>query len=342
MDIDSFVNQHQREWARLEELTGWTGRKARRLSGLEADELVARYRDVSSQLSYARTRYGDATLTARLSALVARSGAAIHANRPATIHSVGRFFTHTFPATICRQWRFVLAAALILFVPAVVSGWYLSYHREVLDYLMPPYAQQRMIEAQLAYYQPGPWFFTKVVTNNIKVSATVFALGAVPVAPCIGPAYALGSNGYRIGEMAAIFHHAGIGEIFLLQIIPHGMLELTAVVLAGAGGLCLGWTILVPGDRTRGQAVAEEGRRSAVLLGGAALMLVISGVIEGFLTGSNSFGPWTKAVVGVGVWLLFIAYVVLLGRRALAEGVTGQLTDDEGGWLEIEPPTRCA
>jgi uncharacterized membrane protein SpoIIM required for sporulation len=123
---------------------------------------------------------------------------------------------------------------------------------------------------------------------------------------------------------AGLFAAAGQNAKFYGLILPHGLLELSAVVIAGSAGLRLGWSLVDPGDRPRAVALTEEGRRSVVVVLGLAATFVVAGLIEGFVTGS-SLPTLVRVGVGVIVEVLFVLYVVVLGRDAAARGITGLL-----------------
>jgi uncharacterized membrane protein SpoIIM required for sporulation len=117
---------------------------------------------------------------------------------------------------------------------------------------------------------------------------------------------------------------------FFGLILPHGILELTAVFVAAGLGLKLGWTVIDPGRRTRSNALAEEGRALVVGALGIAVMLLVSGLIEGFVTPSG-LPTWARIGIGVVAELLFLAWVFVLGKRAHEAGITGDLRDDLRG-----------
>jgi uncharacterized membrane protein SpoIIM required for sporulation len=122
----------------------------------------------------------------------------------------------------------------------------------------------------------------------------------------------------------------GEGDTFFLYILPHGLLELTAVFVAAAGGLRIFWAWIAPGPRTRGQALAEDARALFTVAIGLVLVLLVSGIIEGFVTRQ----PWHPAIkIGIGVLALagFLAYMLVLGRRAVRSGETGDLVEFEAG-----------
>ncbi len=118
----------------------------------------------------------------------------------------------------------------------------------------------------------------------MQVAIVAFAAG---IGLCLPTALILALNGASIGAVAGLFHAAGQAPKFWGLILPHGLLELTAVCVAGAAGLRLGWTIIDPGDRPRGVALAEEARQAMVIVLGLVVVFAAAGVIEGFVTGSD-------------------------------------------------------
>jgi uncharacterized membrane protein SpoIIM required for sporulation len=147
-------------------------------------------------------------------------------------------------------------------------------------------------------------------------------------------------NGLNVGVAAGLFHAAGDAGRFYALILPHGLLELTAIFIAGGAGLRLGWAGIAPGDRTRADALLEEGRRAVVIVMGLVLVFLVAGLIEGYVTGQ----PWPTTVrVGIGavVWAAFTAWIVVAGRAAAARGLTGALGErpdrPEGVTADLAP-----
>ena len=161
--------------------------------------------------------------------------------------------------------------------------------------------------------------------NNIRVSFLAFAFGTLFVLP---GAYIVVTNGIHVGEVGAILTAAGEADLFWTLIIPHGLLELTAIVLAAAAGLHLGWTLIAPGDRTRVDAIADEGRRAAAVVLGLIAFFIIAALIEGFVTGS-ALPIGVKVAVGASVWLATVLYIVVQGRAAAGLGFTGRLGEHD-------------
>lgn len=330
MDIDSYLATNAGAWSRLEDLTRRAGRSAGDLSPTELEELVALYQRTSAQLSYARTRYADAALTARLTRLVAGANAVIYGRRSTSARVLLDFFRWTFPVAVYRSRRFVWVSAVLMFLPAVLVWLWLIGDPVAMDASAPASLRRDYVRNRFEqYYDPGAVFFTEVTTNNIRVTFTVFGMGIV--LPFLGSVLILLLNGMSVGEVAAWMSEAGDGWRFLGFILPHGMLELSAIVVAGGASLALGWALVAPGDRRRGDALREEGRRLMVVVLGCAVMLIASGVIEGFITGSG-LPVWARVGIGALGWIAFIIYIRTQGREATALGLTGGLGERPRTW----------
>ena len=322
MDVDRFITTNQASWQRLEQLTAAASGSGARLRPAEVDELVQLYQRASTHLSHARTQQADPALIARLTRLVAAAGGVLYGARSRSLAGVGRFFTTTFPAAVWHARRFVLVSALLLFLPAALMGVWLARSDVALEAAAPEALREAYIEDDFeAYYSSAPAaeFATAVTVNNIQVGFLAFASG---ILLCVMTAFILVNNGANVGQAAGLFAAAGQQAKFYGLILPHGLLELSAIVVAGGAGLALGWAIIDPGDRTRTEALAAQGRRSAVIALGLVLAFVVAGSIEGFVTPS---GLPTSMRVGIGaaVFVAFWTYVVVLGRRAASLGYTG-------------------
>ncbi|MEY2421538.1 MAG: hypothetical protein QOI95_1605 [Acidimicrobiaceae bacterium] len=339
MDLDRFVVRNAGAWRRLEELTSRTRRSGQRaLAPAEVDELVALYQRTAAQLSHARSYYEDPGLTSRLTILVAAANAAIYGSQPVSIRSLGRFFTDTFPAAVYVNRRFIAAAAALMFVPALAMGTWMISSDEALNVAVPKEEQEALLQTRFEdYYSSAPAaeFSTRVLINNIQVSFLAFSFG---VFLCIGTAFILFQNGVNIGIAGGLFIHAHQAGKFFGLILPHGLLELTAITIAGAAGLRLGWTVIAPGDRPRGEALAEEGRRAVVIVLGLMLCFIVAGLIEGFVTPSGLPVP-VRVGIGVLVEVSFIFWIVTRGRIAVERGLTGRFGEEPRPTADLLPST---
>ncbi|GAC1313207.1 MAG: stage II sporulation protein M [Acidimicrobiales bacterium] len=324
MDIDRFLGANRPVWDRLAVLCDRADRGIRRLSAPELDELVRLYQRTSAHLSYAQTYFTDAALTARLTTLVGRANAIVYGTRARSMRAFGRFFTVTFPAAVWDARRFVALSAALFFGPAVVMGVWIAHSRQAVNAIGSPALRQAYLNHDFAAYyrsRPSAEFAAQVQTNNIRVAFQAFAGG---IAGCVLTAVVLVQNGVGLGQSAGLFAAAGRQAEFYGLVVPHGLLELTSIIVAGGAGLRLGWSWIAPGDRSRLEALAHEGRRSVAIVLGLVVTFLVAGTIEGFVTGSTLVTP-VRVGIGVAAETLFVIYVVVFGRASAAAGLTGEL-----------------
>ncbi|WP_136193421.1 MULTISPECIES: stage II sporulation protein M [Actinomyces] len=329
MDIDAYAAAHRDQWDRLDELTS-----RRRLTGAEADELVTLYRAAAGHLSRIRTGAPDPTLLAQLSTRVAAARGRITGTREARMSDVRRFWLASVPAALYRlRWWTVVVTAVEVVIAVVVGVWTLRSPDAMAALGSPSTLDTYAQESFEAYYSAyaAPEFAGLVWTNNARIAALCVAGGITGLLP----AYMLYANAVNVGQAGAIMaDHGLLGQFFAL-ITPHGLLELTCVFVAGAAGLKLFWTMLAPGGRSRGVALAAEGRSLVTVAAGLTAALAVSGFIEAFVTPAPL--PWpVKGLIGLLALVVFWVYTLLPGRRAVLAGHTGDLEADEAGAVQAE------
>jgi uncharacterized membrane protein SpoIIM required for sporulation len=318
VDLDAYVGAHAHEWQRLEQLT-----RSRRLTGAEADELVERYQQVATHLSVVRTAAPDPVLVAHLSSVLAKARNRAVGSRTTTWRGVGRFFTHRFPAALYRlRWWWGGTLLANVAVTAVMMLWLLD-HPDAEQTLLSPQEVDQLVQHDFEDYYSryaASHFAAQVWVNNAWVSALCIALGILGV-PVLWLLFSNIANLAVIGSIMVRHDHAGH---FFGLILPHGMLELTAVFVAGGTGLRLFWSWVEPRGLTRTQSVAREGRTAGTVALGLVAVLLVSGLVEAFVTPSP-LPTWARIGIGVLAEATFLAYVLVLGRAAVAAGGTGDL-----------------
>ncbi|MCZ4100095.1 stage II sporulation protein M [Streptomyces sp. So13.3] len=322
MDLDVFAAAHRHEWDRLEELLG----RGRRLTGDEADELVGLYQRTATHLSLVQSSAPDPALIGRLTTLVARARSAVAGARTASWRDVARFFTSAFPAAVYRSRHWWVPTALLSTAVAAAVGWWIASHPEVQSAIGAPEALRSMTRPggqYETYYSshPAASFAAQVWTNNAQAAAMCLVFGVFLGLPVL---WVLWQNVLNLGIGIGLMGSAGRLDTFLGLILPHGLLELTAVFIAAGTGLRLGWTVIDPGPRSRRTALAEEGRAAIGMAIGLAVVLFVSGAIEGFVTPSG-LPTWARITIGIVAELLFLAYIYGVGRRAALGGETGDV-----------------
>ncbi|PJE05644.1 MAG: hypothetical protein CK429_29815 [Mycobacterium sp.] len=322
MDVDAFLLTHRGTWDRLDQLI----KKRRSLTGAEIDELVELYQRVSTHLSILRSVSSDSLITGRLSSLVARARSAVTGAHAPLSSTFVRFWTVSFPVVAYRSWRWWSATAVAFVAVVVVMAFWVAGSPEVQSVVGTPADIDQLINHDVeSYYSehPAAAFALQVWVNNSWVAAKCIAMAVVLGVPI---PLILFQNAANVGVIAGLMFPAGKGGFLLGLLLPHGLLELTAVFLAGAVGMRLGWSVISPGDRPRGQVLAEEGRGVVSVAVGLVAVLLVSGLIEAMVTPSPL--P-TFARIGIGILaeVAFLSYIIYFGRRGVAAGETGDIEE---------------
>jgi uncharacterized membrane protein SpoIIM required for sporulation len=326
--MDAFTAVNGDKWSRLRELAF-----KRRLTGQEADELLRLYQATSAHLSLIRSLAPESGLSASLSAALAQARTRFTGARSNFAADLARFFVIALPAALYRLTWLTLACGTVFVLVGGAYGLWIGSSPDALRSLASDSMVRKYVEEDfIGYYSENPAasFAGAVWTNNAWISAQAVALGITGIwVPMI-----LFSNAQGVGIAAGIFAATGKSDVFFSYILPHGLMELTAVFIACAAGLRIFWAMVSPGPRTRGRAVAEEGRSLITVALGLVLVLFVSGLVEGFVTPSQ-LPVWAKIGVGSAVLAVYWLYVLVWGRRAYLAGARGDLGAGDAGYTEI-------
>ncbi|CAM5691462.1 Putative membrane protein SpoIIM required for sporulation OS=Streptomyces violarus OX=67380 GN=FHS41_006940 PE=4 SV=1 [Streptomyces violarus] len=246
--------------------------------------------------------------------------------RRASWRDVTRFLAHGFPAAVYKSRHWWVPTALLSTAVAALLGWWIGTHPEVQASIAAP-SELRELTRPGGQYET--YYSSHPGRQLRRPGLDEQRLGRGPVPD---PSVFLGlpviwilfQNMLNLGIGVGLMSSAGRLDTFLGLVLPHGLLELTAVFVAAGTGLRLGWTLIDPGPRTRRTALAEEGRAAIGMAIGLAVVLFVSGAIEGFVTPSG-LPTWARITIGVVAELAFLAYVYVLGGRAARAGETGDV-----------------
>jgi uncharacterized membrane protein SpoIIM required for sporulation/uncharacterized RDD family membrane protein YckC len=289
-----------------------------RMSEQELSEFVAEYRELTTDLARLRTaaRGRDIDALFYVNRLVAAGHNLLYRQQPVAWRTFGRFVWVTIPTEIRRSAPLILLAAVCLFAPMAVTYRAMlrdpSLGQDLLPSQMIDRAEQGVIRAREGkeYVEVSdverPAMASAIATNNIQVTYAAFAFG---ISAGVGTVLLLAFNGVSIGAAIGLYASKGIAPLILEFVVAHGVLELTAICIAGGGGLLIGSAILLPGALTRRAALIQRGRRALTLIAGSTLFLVPAGLIEGLISPRADVpGAW-KVVVGAVTGVAMLAYI---------------------------------
>jgi uncharacterized membrane protein SpoIIM required for sporulation len=303
MEITPFLKENRATWTELEHLLDRFRKTPNRVSAEEIDRIVLLYKKASAHLAYLQTYHPGDEMTHYLNQLVARAHNIIYKKQFASGHQLARFFQTYFVDLIRKRLPFI-GIAFILFVVGGAFG-FASMMSDPLNLyvILPPEIAENVDPSRLGEGHDeinSPVVSTMIMTNNIRVAMLAFVSG---ITFGVWTVYLLVFNGLIIGTLAALFWQAGKTYEFWAYILPHGVIELTAIFIAGGAGLYMGYRMLVPGRYSRKHQLLQAAKESAQLLLGTLPLFVIAGIIEGFITPSD-LPLWAK--YGVALLTLFL------------------------------------
>ncbi|MCK2022179.1 stage II sporulation protein M [Microbacterium sp. kSW2-24] len=323
MDADALTDARRAEWARLDELSRAS------LDGAAVDELIVRYRAASADLAELKTSVGDSPQGNYLSTILVRARMRLTGASDSVLTQAARFFARQFPAALYRLRWLTLAIAVVFLAIAIGTAAWIASDPALVATLGPPAAlEQYADESFTGYYteNPAAVFMGMVWSNNAWLAMLCVIFGVTG----IYPVYMIVTNAMAIGKAGAIMAAYDKADIMVLYVLPHGMLEMTCLFVAAAGGLRLFWSWVAPGHRSRSESLAQEGRALATVSLGLVFAMFLAGLVEGFVTGWAL--PWPlKIGIGAAALAVFLIYMLVVGGRAYRRGETGDLVEYEAG-----------
>lgn len=320
MKQSTFEQLHAPVWQALEAKLILLEKGQKPQSG-ELREFASLFRKVCHFHALAQERHYSSFLVDHLDNLVVRAHQQLYRRKHPIWQPLLQFIVRDFPALVRQERQAVLWAAL-LFVGPLLGFFVATLVNPDMAYTVIAPDQAAQMEAM---YDPANrvlgaardsdtnWgMFGFYIYNNISVAFRTFASGLLLG---VGSGFFLTFNGALIGAVAGHLTNVGFTTTFYTFIVGHGSFELTAIVLAGAAGLKLGYSLLVPGQLTRVESLKRASHVAIRLVYGVILMLVIAAFIEAFWSSNNIFAPWQKYLVGVALWLVVLGYLIFSGRE---------------------------
>ena len=328
MDLEAYAETHRSDWQRLEYLARRPG-----LSAGEIDELVELYGRASTHLSFVQAQDPDGPYANRLSLIIARARARLTSATGSPAAGAKAFFAVKLPYAFYRiRWLTIILGAAFIAVGLAYGFWY-GNNPQFFDAMLSEEDQLAYVQEDFTDYyseNPAASFTTLVWVNNAWIALQEVAFG---ITGFFVP-YVLWVNAQGVGTSAALMHRYDELDTFFAFILPHGLMELTAIFIAGAAGLRVFWAWVAPGRQTRLQSLAYWGRQLILVGVGLVGILLISGLVEGLVTPSG-LPTWAKITIGALVLAAYWVYTWVLGSRAALANADADLAEYDGGRQSI-------
>jgi uncharacterized membrane protein SpoIIM required for sporulation len=322
MPQDRFINERKNAWQRLEELMQLVDRMSlRKLHREEVRELGRIYRRTASDLAIARAESRDPRLVNYLNSLVIRAHGRIYRADAQGGRRIRNFFAREFPLSFRRTWPFTATAFGVFLLFSLIAFFGTRRDPDFSEFAgISPYFREVVINHRTHWWedlnQANQIGSSQIFTNNIRVTFYAFALGAIVG---LGTLYVLAFNGAVFGAILELTYRAGFGNDLLSFVIGHGVIELSCIFIAGGAGLLIGTALLMPGDLSRADALKSRGLEAVRLIVGCIPLLVLAGIIEGFISPAP-VNPAIKFGIGGITGLALYSYLFFAGRESDEQG----------------------
>ena len=317
MPTDRFINQRKNAWQRLEDLLKLLDTSSfKRLRREEVRELGRIYRRTASDLAIARAESRDPRLVNYLNSLVIRAHGRIYRAESQGWKRILLFFRRELPQTFRRTWRYTLLSFSVFMLFAIFGFVGTRYDPEFSELVgVDPTFREINIETQTRWWEglngQNQVGASAIMTNNIQVTIYTFAFGAFFG---LGTLFYLAYNGANIASVVALTYRAGFGNDLVTFMVGHGVIELSCIFISGGAGLLIGSAMIMPGDMTRADALKTRGMEAVRLMMGVAVLLVVAGTIEGFISPA-AINPRIKYTIAALTGVTLYSYLLLVGRE---------------------------
>ncbi len=319
-----FEQLYERDWEELQQLLAQmrgrrTGKEPLQIHG---DRVASLYRRTCEHLALARARFYPAHLVERLEQITSDAHQAIYQHSELGVGRLLRLFTRDFPRAVREHAGFVWIATALFVIPTVVLGVLVYFRPELVLSVVDAnnvagYEQMYSSAAEQLGRPRGAqtdWgMFGFYIRHNVGIAFQCYAAGLFAG---VGSVFFIAFNGALAGALAGYLTERGLAPTFFSFVVTHSAFELTAIVLSGAAGLRLGYSLLAPGRRTRLQSLVIAARESVVIVYGVAAMLLVAAAIEAFWSSAAWIPLPMKYSVAAACWIAVLSYLVLQGRRA--------------------------
>ncbi len=319
MNEQGFVDKRESDWQRLNNLTDRADSNIKRLSIDELRELIRLYRKVSTDLALARTKSTNIPLIAYLNDVAARSYGVLYRSPRRSLWRTLIEAVSMSAQTVRRNRWFVLTSALIFFGSAFFSFGLMGWAPDTRQYIIPPQMEDLVKNWQKGEFEQRSGGQSAMMTglyasNNPKTSIITGAVGAGSFG--IISVYLLFENGSILGGLAHEMNDVHKLPFLLSSISPHGVPELSGIVVSGSSGLLLAYALINPGRRKRSAALRAVGKDAIVLLATSVMLMFIAAPIEGFFSFQPTVPQEVKAIVAVVSVCAWGAFWWGFGREA--------------------------
>ena len=298
MNIDAFHKKRSQDWIELAGLMAASRGKLKRLDSASIVRFANLYRSVCADLAFARREYAGDAVHYNLESMVTKCSTMMYEHRSIDKNKIAYFITTGAWASIAQKPKLILASFLLLMIPWIAASIYANVDPSNAVGIAPA-GVENVVERPSADFQLSSGekaqASAEILTNNIQISFMAF-------------------NGVTLGSTFGLTIEAGNYDVLWGFVFPHGFLEISCIIVAGAAGLRIGWAIISPGFKTRAKSLRDEGRQALASALVVAISLFFCGIVEGMVSTSGVSTP-VGLGIGIGIFSVFWGLIIQGGIR---------------------------
>lgn len=311
MNEVAFVAAQEPGWKHLVYFCDVADASASRLSGQDLKDFVRLYRQAASDLAKVRTESSNEELAEFLNMVVGRAYGILYRKPRRSLLQGLKGALAIGAQTVRRRKRFVFASATIFLLGAAFASTVLTARPDLRSYLVSEQEEELFEHWKRGQFEERS--FSEMVamqgfysSNNPRVAIMAGTVAASTFG--VGTFYFLWATGVQLGALGHDMSEVGKLGFLIVSIAPHGATELTGAIISGSAGLCLGWALIAPGRRSRGESLREAGKDAFVLLVMSIIMMFMAAPVEGYFSFNPRVPTIAKAIfaaVAFSAWLLY-------------------------------------
>jgi uncharacterized membrane protein SpoIIM required for sporulation len=317
MTQEIFIKKNSNTWRELEQLSEKINKKGiKSLSSEQVKDFLYVFRQSSHHLSYAKTYYPNSNLVKYLNSLVSKCHNNIYAVKKVSPKNLVNYISHGFPELLSKHKYYIISSFMFFAIGLVISLIMVLINSDNASIFLPQSIIDNVSTTSSSSREWNyPLMSSQIMINNISVTLGAFVLG---ITLGIGTIYILFFNGTILGSLTGLIYLYGDPTHYWSLILPHGIIELTAIFISGAAGLIIARSLILPGEYKRIHALIKAAKEAISLMIGVVFMLVIAGIIEGFFTPldiSSSTKLLFAALTGIILAIYFSIPYILLKKQ---------------------------
>lgn len=304
-----FIKLNRDKWQNYEKIQ-------KNPSSITVDKLADTYIDITTDLSYSQSKFGNTKITAYLNTLASGIHHSIYKNKKEKRERFSTFWKQEVPQSMASTQRSMFVAFVIFFLSVIIGCFSTAVDDTFVRFILgDDYVEMTLRNIAngdpMGVYgsQSSEAMFFTITINNVRVAFITFAFG---VFTSIGSSYMLVTNGVMLGTFQYFFYQKGLLLDSSSTIWIHGTLEISAIIIAGGAGIHMGNGWLFPKTYSRLASFRRSAKTGMKIVIGLVPVFIIAAFLESYITRHTEFSIYLKGAIILISFLFILFYFVYL------------------------------